>query len=1117
MATIPIMPASGSLVLVLNSGSSTVKFALISPETGERVLGGLADKVGTPEAVLRVQSAVPGAQPADGAGERLPDGGYRAVISRILDLVAGVRQGPALIGAGHRVVHGGERFTASVLVDDEVIHGIRSCAPLAPLHNPANLAGIEAVSALRPGLPQVAVFDTAFHQTMPASAFRYAVPEEWYTRHAVRRYGFHGTSYRFVSQRAAELLGRPPGELRLVIAHLGNGCSAAAIRDGVSVDTTMGLTPLEGLVMGTRSGDIDPGAFGYLPGQTRQTAEELTEVLNTRSGLLALSGVGNDMRAVQEAAARKDERAQLALDVFVHRLAKAIAALVTSLARLDALVFTAGIGENSAQVRSLVLARLGFLGLAEDPEANAAHGRSTGGRISRPGPAQALVVPTDEELMIARDTARLVATQPAPADSARRLVMARTLLVAPVAESVSLARTCLGLLRALDRAGVRIAFLKPAAQPRSDGSPDRSADLVAAVTTLRPPEPLSTAELERQLGDDGLDIVLEKLVATWEPTGAKADVGVVEGLSQWPSKLYITAFNQAVARALDADVLLVGSWSAEPDGIEGLAEQFAIAADGYGSGGSTRVTGCVVHAVPPAAGTGATAPATRLTTELAKRHLRLIAAVPYRPELSWLRVQDLVRELKPEIMYEGDLSRRIKDVAVFAQGVPSGLHVLDDGRLIVVPGDRHEVLMAACLAALNGTPLAGVLLSAGIWPDPRVWELARAAAATSIPVLLVESDSYQTATRVRDLDRGLAIDDVDRIEAVTNNIADALDPAWLQSLPSPSRPRRLSPAAFRYQLTERARAARALVVLPEGTEPRTVRAAVACADRGIARSVLLGAPDQVTAQAGQLGLRLPEGVTILDPRAVAERYVAPLAELRRHKGWTEDVARDHLADPVTVGTMMVKLGEADGLVSGAVHTTADTVRPALQILGTKPGARLVSSIFFMCLPDEVVIYGDCAINPQPGAEDLADIAVQSAASARAFGIEPRVAMISFSTGTSGTGSDVDKVAEATKIVGEREPGLAVDGPLQYDAAAIASVGLAKRPGSPVAGRATVFIFPDLDTGNTTYKAVQRSAQVVSIGPMLQGLAKPVNDLSRGALVEDIIYTIALTAIQSRAI
>ncbi len=709
--------------------------------------------------------------------------------------------------------------------------------------------------------------------------------------------------------------------------------------------------------------------------------------------------------------------------------------------------------------------------------------------------------------------------------------MARSLLVAPAAEDVGLARTCLGLLRALDRCGVHVDYVKPVAQPRADGTADRSAALVAAVTTLRPPEPLSTAELERQLGEGGLEVVLEKIVAAWAPIYDRSDVVVVEGLSSGPSKLYASALNQTLARALDADVLLVGGWPAEPDGVPGLAEQFAIAASGYASGDTARVVGCVVHGLPAAASSAtlplsatvpssatvpaATAPAGALRTALARHGLRLIAGVPHRPELTWLRVGDLVRELNPEILHEGDLSRRIKDVAVLAQGIPGGIRVLDDGRLIVVPGDRHEVVMAACLAAWNGTRLAALLLSAGIRPDPQIWQLTRAA-FTGLPVLLVEPDSYQTATRVRDLDPGLPPDDVDRVEGVTNNVADALNASWLQSLASPGRPRRLTPAAFRYQVVEQARAAHALIVLPEGAEPRTLRAAVECADRGIARCLLLGAPDEVATQARHVGLRLPEGVTILDPRTVAERYVAPLAELRRHKGWTEEVAREHLADPVTVGTMMLKLGEVDGLVSGALHTTANTVRPALQILGTKPGTRLVSSVFFMCLPDGVVIYGDCAINPQPDAEALAEIAISSAATARALGIEPRVAMISFSTGTSAAGTDVDKVAEATRIVRAREPGLAVDGPLQYDAAAIASVGQAKRPGSPVAGRASVFIFPDLDTGNTTYKAVQRSAQVVSIGPMLQGLAKPVNDLSRGALVEDIIYTIALTAIQSRA-
>ncbi len=412
------MAASGGVVLVLNSGSSSVKFALLAPDTGERLLSGLAEKVGTAQAVLRIRRPAGG----DAVSEPIPEGSYQAVIARVLDQLAGAgadgagadgAAGRQIIGAGHRVVHGGARFSDSVLVDDEVIAAIREFARIAPLHNPADLAGIEAVSAIRPGLPQVAVFDTAFHQTMAAPAFRYAVPEEWYTRYGVRRYGFHGTSHRFVSARAAALLGRPPGELRLVTAHLGNGCSAAAIRDGVSVDTTMGMTPMEGLVMGTRSGDVDPGLFGYLASQTGQTVAELTEVLNNRSGLLGLSGASNDMRTVEAAAERGDERAQLALDVFVHRLARGIAGLVPSLGRLDALVFTGGIGENSPLVRGLVLRRLEFLGLTEDPEANAGHGRSTGGRISRPGPVQALVVPTDEELMIARDTARLVAARPA--------------------------------------------------------------------------------------------------------------------------------------------------------------------------------------------------------------------------------------------------------------------------------------------------------------------------------------------------------------------------------------------------------------------------------------------------------------------------------------------------------------------------------------------------------------------------------------------------------------------------------------------------------------------------------------------------------------------------------
>jgi phosphate acetyltransferase len=709
--------------------------------------------------------------------------------------------------------------------------------------------------------------------------------------------------------------------------------------------------------------------------------------------------------------------------------------------------------------------------------------------------------------------------------------MARTLLVVPCAAGVGVARTSIAVLRALDRWGVRTGYVKPVAQPRPDGGPDRSKALVSAVTALHPPDPLPTATVEHQLGEGGLDAVLEEIVALWRPVQDDADVVVVEGLSPWPTEVYISELNEALGAALDADVLLVGRWPANKertddwagpaaesmaDGfvadVERVADLLAVTATGYRDDDHARTIACVVHGLP------ATDPqaAAHLREALTTRGLRAVGMALHRPELTRLRVLDLVHELKPQIVNKGEQSRRIKSVAVFAQAVPGGLHVLSDGALVVVPGDRHDVIMAACLAAVNGTRLAALVLSAGVEPDPRVWDLASATRATELPILLVPDNSYETATRVDHLDPGLPVDDPERLVAVTDAIADALDPSWLESLSSSPRQRRLSPAAFRYQLCELARAANACIVLPEGTEPRTLQAAVTCAERGIARSVLLGAPGDVANTARSLGLELPDGIEVIDPEAVADRYVAPLVELRRHRGWSEQIARDRLTDPIMVGTMMVQQGEVDGLVAGAVHTTAATVRPALQILGTRPGTRLVSSVFFMCLPDEVVVYGDCAINPQPSAEDLADIAIQSAASTRSFGIEPRVAMISFSTGTSGSGSDVEKVAEATRIVRERAPELAVDGPLQYDAAAIDSVAKAKRPGSPVAGHANVFVFPDLDAGNTTYKAVQRSAHVVSVGPMLQGLAKPVNDLSRGALVEDIVYTVALTAIQSRS-
>ncbi|MDN8582421.1 phosphate acetyltransferase, partial [Eikenella corrodens] len=354
----------------------------------------------------------------------------------------------------------------------------------------------------------------------------------------------------------------------------------------------------------------------------------------------------------------------------------------------------------------------------------------------------------------------------------------------------------------------------------------------------------------------------------------------------------------------------------------------------------------------------------------------------------------------------------------------------------------------------------------------------------------------------------------ERMETMVEFVAEHVDVEELCRHIGQSRQLLMSPPAFRFRMMEQARATNRRIVLPEGDEPRTVEAAAICQSKGIARCVLLAKPEAVREVAANRGITLPEGLEIIDPDTIREQYVAPMVELRKNKGLTPGLARQALEDSVVLGTMMLQQDDVDGLVSGAVHTTANTIRPALQLIKTAPGASLVSSVFFMLMPEQVFVYGDCAVNPEPTAEELADIAIQSAESAKAFGIDPKVAMISYSTGTSGSGADVEKVKEATRLAQEKRPDLLIDGPLQYDAASVPSVGRQKAPDSKVAGQANVFVFPDLNTGNTTYKAVQRSANVLSIGPMLQGLRKPVNDLSRGALVDDIVYTIALTAIQA---
>jgi len=400
---VPDPVGAGGRVLALNCGSSSVKLALLDPVSGARSVEGLAERVGTDDVALRLTRDgvhVPVEAPSDVT--------HLGVVSAMVHALTPDERS-SVTAIGHRVVHGGARFTESVLVDDDVLHGLADVTHLAPLHTPGNVAGVLAARAVLPGVPDVVVFDTAFHRTLPPRAYRYAVPRAWFEEHGVRRFGFHGISHRYVSGRAAELLGKPVEALHLVTVHLGNGCSACAVREGESVDTTMGLTPLEGLVMGTRSGDIDAGALGYVGHRTGLDLDGVVSALTTRSGLLGLSDLSNDMRTLVEAADEGSADAALAVDVFCYRAAKAVCAMASGLSRVDAVVLTGGIGEHAAVVRSQLMGHLAVMGVSEDPHANADHGRSTAGRISAKGSTVVLVVPTDEELLIARDASAVVA------------------------------------------------------------------------------------------------------------------------------------------------------------------------------------------------------------------------------------------------------------------------------------------------------------------------------------------------------------------------------------------------------------------------------------------------------------------------------------------------------------------------------------------------------------------------------------------------------------------------------------------------------------------------------------------------------------------------------------
>jgi phosphate acetyltransferase len=614
---------------------------------------------------------------------------------------------------------------------------------------------------------------------------------------------------------------------------------------------------------------------------------------------------------------------------------------------------------------------------------------------------------------------------------------------------------------------------------------------------------------------DDPDAALARIVERYKSVEAQCDAVVIVGSDYTdvgsPTEL---GFNARIAANLGAPVLLVLTGRAidesrgrTPDEVRQIAE---LSIPELAHAHASLLAVVVNRADPEHAAEIMTA----VNTDVP------VWAVPEDPFLVAPTVAGIMTAVDGHLI-QGDeelLNREVLGVVIAAMSMENVLPRLIEGGIVVIPGDRSEMLLAALTAHASDTfpSLAGIVLNGGFELSPTIQKLI-AGLDRTLPIVTTELGTYPTAQRITQTRGRLAADSQRKLDTALALFENNIDTRALLDALSLSRSGAVTPLMFEFGLIERARADLKHIVLPEGNDDRILRAAATLLARGVAKLTILGEEHEVRGRAAGLGVDIASA-SILSPKDAehVERFAEEYARVRSHKGMTVDAARDIVTDVSYFGTMMVHLGLADGMVSGAAHTTAHTIKPGFEVIKTLDTVSVVSSVFFMALSDRVLVYGDCAVVPDPTSEQLADIAISSAGTATQFGIEPRVAMLSYSTGESGSGADVEKVRTATGLVHERRPDIVVDGPIQYDAAADAAVGASKMPGSQVAGRATVFIFPDLNTGNNTYKAVQRSAGAVAVGPVLQGLRKPINDLSRGALVRDIVNTVAITAIQAQS-
>ena len=672
----------------------------------------------------------------------------------------------------------------------------------------------------------------------------------------------------------------------------------------------------------------------------------------------------------------------------------------------------------------------------------------------------------------------------------------------------------IGLMDILKSRYEKVAFFRPVIKThtKQDGDITFMREHFAMIQSYEESFCFDVEEVEKMLAEEKLDLFLTKIITHYKQLEEKYDFVLIEGL---PRSLFSGTldFDINLHLAKNLSTPFIPILNAKEKASRSIYDEIKLEEEIIQNAGVQHFCTFINRVAP-----------TQLS---AVNHLvqsnptqAMSFFLPHSPELDTPSLQEIKNALNAEIILGGEhaLDNIVKRSKIAAMTLEHYLPRLQEGSLVIVPADRMDVIIATFITfyAKSSPNVAGIILTGDIRPNKTMMELLENFHVIELPIMSVKTDTYTTASNVESVRSRITAKSVRKI-ALAKGIFEAHinRDAILQELQE-SPTKIMTPMMFTYTLFERARKKRQRIVLPESSDERILRAAEILLRRDVVDIILLGNKKEIEHQASLLSLDLSKA-KIVDPEhsSLQERFVNTFFELREAKGLSLEAAKDAMIHPNYFATMMVHLGEADGMVSGAIHTTGDTIRPALQIIKTKEEGMIVSSLFFMCMQTRVLVYGDCAVNQNPNSEELAQIAIASAKTAKQFGIEPRVAMLSYSTGGSGQGSAVDKVRTATQQVRDTCPQLLVEGPIQYDAAIDANVAKTKLPNSEVAGKATVFIFPDLNTGNNTYKAVQRSAGAIAIGPVLQGLKKPINDLSRGCSVDDIINTVTITAIQAQ--